>query len=75
MMEFLGEIKTNAQEDLTSAASTPTAISIGTNRTEIEFSHMINILIMHAQSCHVTLQVEKSLIYFYLCYITFLSLT
>ena len=62
MMEFLGEIKTNAQEDLSSTASTPTAISIGTNRTEIEFSHMINILIMHAQSCHVTLQVDKSLV-------------
>ena len=58
MMEFLGEIKTNAQEDFSSSASTPTSISIGTNKTEIEFSAMINILIMHAQSYHVNLQVK-----------------
>ena len=55
MMEFLGEIKTYAKEDM--VTSTPTSISIGANKTEIEFSAMINILIMHAQSYHVTLQV------------------
>ena len=54
-MEFLGEIKTYAKEDM--VTSTSTSISIGANKTEIEFSAMINILIMHAQSYHVTLQV------------------
>lgn len=58
MMEFLGEIKTYAKEDM--VTSTPTSISIGANKTEIEFSAMINILIMHAQSYHVTLQVYES---------------
>ena len=57
-MEFLGEIKTYAKEDM--VTSTPTSISIGANKTEIEFSAMINILIMHAQSYHVTLQVYES---------------
>ena len=57
MMEFLGEIKTYAKEDM--VTSTPTSISIGANKTEIEFSAMINILIMHAQSYHVTLQVYE----------------
>ena len=57
MMEFLGEIKTYAKEDM--VTSTPTSISIGANKTEIEFSAMINILIMHAQSYHVTLQVHE----------------
>ena len=58
MMEFLGEIKTNVKEDLNShPSSTSSSSSIATNKTEIEFSAMINILIMHAQSYHVTLQV------------------
>ena len=63
MMEFLGEIKTNVKEDLNSHSSSTSSqpssspSSITTNKTEIEFSAMINILIMHAQSYHVTLQV------------------
>ena len=51
-MEFLGEIKANVEEDS----------SLGVTKTEIAFSEMVNVLIMHAQSHHVTLQV-KSLIY------------
>ena len=63
MMEFLKEIKSNVKEKSNSvspsvSSTTPTA-SVTNNKTEIEFSAMINILIMHAQSHHVTLQVHK----------------
>ena len=63
MMEFLKEIKSNVKEESNSvspsvSSTTPTA-SVTNNKTEIEFSAMINILIMHAQSHHVTLQVHK----------------
>ena len=47
MMEFLGEIKANAEEDS----------NFNITKTEMAFSEMVNILIMHAQSDHVTLQV------------------
>ena len=59
-MEFLGEIKDNAKEDSRSGpstASSSTAPSTTITKTEIEYSAMINILIMHSQSQHVTLQV------------------
>ena len=62
MMEFLGEIKANAKQD-SNSVSTPlpptSSLPIPANKTEIEFSEMINILIMHSQSHHVTLQVRK----------------
>ena len=48
MMEFLGEIKANVEEDS----------SLGVTKTEIAFSEMVNVLIMHAQFHHVTLQVQ-----------------
>ena len=51
-MEFLGEIKANVEEDS----------SLGVTKTEIAFSEMVNVLIMHAQSHHVTLQVRFLLI-------------
>ena len=60
MMEFLGEIKDNAKEDSRSgpsSASSSTAPTTTLTKTEIEYSAMINILIMHSQSQHVTLQV------------------
>ena len=60
MMEFLGEIKDNAKEDLKAGPSTVSSSTSPTatiTKTEIEFSAMINILIMHSQSQHVTLQV------------------
>ena len=60
MMEFLKEIKSNVKEgsNSTTPSATP-ATSVTNNKTEIEFSAMINVLIMHAQSHHVTLQVKK----------------
>ena len=61
MMEFLKEIKSNVREESNSASSivsSTTPTSVTNNKTEIEFSAMINILIMHAQSHHVTLQVH-----------------
>ena len=60
MMEFLGEIKDNAKEDLRSGPSSIPSSTVPTTtvtKTEIEYSAMINILIMHSQSQHVTLQV------------------
>ena len=56
-MEFLGEIKDNAKEDSRSGPSSSTAPTTTLTKTEIEYSAMINILIMHSQSQHVTLQV------------------
>ena len=63
-MEFLQEIKSNVKEESNSVSSSivPTipSSSVTNNKTEIEFSAMINILIMHAQSHHVTQQVNKT---------------
>ena len=72
MIEFLNEIKDHMEDENNSgnsqkegvggegghASGTPTSLTTGKQPEVIEFSRMVNILVIHAQSEHVTLQVK-----------------
>jgi len=71
MIEFLNEIKDHMEDENNSshkgqegvggegghASGTPTGLTTGKQPEVIEFSRMVNILVIHAQSEHVTLQI------------------
>ena len=72
MIEFLNEIKDHMEDENNSgnsqkegvggegghASGTPNSLTTGKQPEVIEFSRMVNILVIHAQSEHVTLQVK-----------------